>query len=107
ELYDSPTAGLDPITANTIIALLLKERELRNTATIMATHRYLDGHLMSRFRYNPSNGKMEPAGETPEESRGVKFFVMQEGRLAFEGTEAKLQEATDPYVRKFLRHGGA
>src|SRR6185437_12434609 len=32
-LYDSPTAGLDPITANTIVALILKERDLRNTAT--------------------------------------------------------------------------
>ena len=27
-LYDSPTAGLDPITAHTIIALLIKERDL-------------------------------------------------------------------------------
>ena len=32
-LYDSPTAGLDPITANTIINLILKERDLRNTAS--------------------------------------------------------------------------
>src|SRR5438128_5464596 len=39
ELYDSPTAGLDPITANTIINLIIKERDLRNTATIMVTHR--------------------------------------------------------------------
>ncbi len=59
-LYDSPTAGLDPITANTIIALLLKERDLRNTATIMVTHRYQDGHLMANFRYNPSSGQIEP-----------------------------------------------
>ena len=33
-LYDSPTAGLDPITANIIIALLIKERDSRNTAAI-------------------------------------------------------------------------
>jgi phospholipid/cholesterol/gamma-HCH transport system ATP-binding protein len=105
-LYDSPTAGLDPITANTIIALLLKEREMRNTATIMVTHRYLDGHLMGHFRYNPSNGKMEPR-TTAEASHGVKLFVMHEGRLVFEGTEAELQNVEDPYVRKFLRHGSA
>ena len=52
-LYDSPTAGLDPITANTIITLIIKERDLRNTAAIMVTHRYQDGHLMANFRYNP------------------------------------------------------
>ena len=27
-LYDSPTAGLDPITAHTIIALIIKERDV-------------------------------------------------------------------------------
>ena len=27
-LYDSPTAGLDPITAHTIIALIIKERDM-------------------------------------------------------------------------------
>src|SRR5579862_2384887 len=73
-LYDSPTAGLDPITANTIVALLLKEREMRNTATIMVTHRYLDGHLMANFRYNSTSGKMERATNVAEESATVKFF---------------------------------
>ena len=108
-LYDSPTAGLDPITANTIVALILKERELRNTATLMVTHRYLDGHLMANFRYNPSSGTIERAAPATGESGPVKtrFFVMNAGRLAFEGSEAELQAAQDPYVKKFLRHGSA
>ncbi len=106
-LYDSPTAGLDPITANTIIALLLKEREIRNTATVMVTHRYLDGHLMANFRYNPSSGKMERASRGQSEAATVKFCVMKNGLLLFEGTEAELQAAQDPYVRKFLRHGSS
>ncbi len=106
-LYDSPTAGLDPITANTIIALLLKEREIRNTATVMVTHRYLDGHMMANFRYNPSSGKVERASRGESETATVKFCVMKNGRLLFEGTEAELQAAEDPYVRKFLRHGSS
>ena len=106
-LYDSPTAGLDPITANTIIALLLKERETRNTATVMITHRYLDGHLMANFRYNPSSGKVERASRQKSETQTVKFCVMKNGLLLFEGTEAELEAAEDPYVRKFLRHGSS
>ena len=108
-LYDSPTAGLDPITANTIIALILKEREERNTATILVTHRYLDGHLISNFRYNPSSGALERASRLPEGADSVttKFFVMKEGRLVFQGSEAELQAASDPYVRKFQRHGSS
>jgi phospholipid/cholesterol/gamma-HCH transport system ATP-binding protein len=106
-LYDSPTAGLDPITANTIIALLLKEREMRNTATIMVTHRYLDGHLMANFRYNSNSEKIERAPHAAGESSTVKFFVMNQGRLVFDGAEEELQASQDPYVRKFLRHGSS
>ncbi|MDP9112769.1 MAG: ATP-binding cassette domain-containing protein [Acidobacteriota bacterium] len=103
-LYDSPTAGLDPITANTIINLILKGRDLRNTATIMVTHRYQDGHLMANFRYNPDSGKIERAESSQLTTR---FFVMQEGRLYFEGSEAELRANTDPYVEKFARPGSS
>jgi phospholipid/cholesterol/gamma-HCH transport system ATP-binding protein len=108
-LYDSPTAGLDPITANTIVALILKQREMYNTAAIIVTHRYLDGHLMANFRYNPSSGEIERAPAAAEQSGRVntRFFVMNAGHLAFQGSEAELQAAQDPYVRKFLRHGSA
>lgn len=103
-LYDSPTAGLDPITANTIIQLILKERDLRNAASIMVTHRYQDGHLMANFRYNPNSGKIEVAPDGAEESRlKTKFFVMNAGRLVFAGTQPELRAAQDPYVRKFVK----
>jgi ABC-type transporter Mla maintaining outer membrane lipid asymmetry ATPase subunit MlaF len=32
---------------------------------------------------------------------------MNQGRIVFEGSEAALQASQDPYVRKFLRIGGA
>jgi phospholipid/cholesterol/gamma-HCH transport system ATP-binding protein len=103
-LYDSPTAGLDPITANTIINLILKGRDMRDTATIMVTHRYQDGRLMANFRYNPSSGKIERAESSQLTTR---FFVMQEGRLFFEGSEAELRASTDSYVQKFARPGSS
>jgi phospholipid/cholesterol/gamma-HCH transport system ATP-binding protein len=106
-LYDSPTAGLDPITAYTIISLILKERDLRNTATIMVTHRFQDGHLMANFRYNPNSGQIERAGGGRDVGQvSTKFLVMNAGRLVFEGTESEMQATEDPYVRKFLRTGG-
>ncbi len=104
-LYDSPTAGLDPITANTIIALIIKERDLKNTSTLMVTHRYQDGHMVANFRYNPKSGQIEPAsrnGRGP--SIRTTFMVLQEGRLVFEGTQQQLEAAADPYVKKFARH---
>jgi phospholipid/cholesterol/gamma-HCH transport system ATP-binding protein len=104
-LYDSPTAGLDPITANTIVNLILKERDLRNAATLMVTHRFQDGHLMANFRYNPTNGQIERAvaGNQVRVEKSTEFFVMQEGRLVFAGPADELKAARDPYIQKFAR----
>ena len=107
ELYDSPTAGLDPITAHTIITLILKERDTRNTATIMVTHRYQDGQLMANFRYNPNSGQIEKAPRGSAETLDTKFLIMQEGRLVFEGSESEFLANQDPYVRKFARPGAS
>jgi phospholipid/cholesterol/gamma-HCH transport system ATP-binding protein len=100
-LYDSPTAGLDPITANTIMALVAKARDTRNTTSAIVTHRYQDGHIMANFRYNPSTGELEPAPRDSGIHDRTTFMVFREGKLAFEGTQEELEAATDPYVAKF------
>lgn len=102
-LYDSPTAGLDPITAYTIIALILKERDLKNTTTLMATHRYQDGHFLAANRLNPATGHTEAVLEEDEGGLRTIFMVLQQGRLVFEGSLAELNASTDPYVSKFVR----
>jgi phospholipid/cholesterol/gamma-HCH transport system ATP-binding protein len=101
-LYDSPTAGLDPITSHTIIALLIKERDLRHTTTLMVTHRYQDGNLIANFRYNPEQERLEPASNGNRSARTV-FMVLREGRLVFEGGQDRLEASTDPYISKFVK----
>lgn len=103
-LYDSPTAGLDPITANTIMALIVKERDTRNAAALMATHRYQDGQLMANFRYNPHSSRLERVSINGDGHEGstTKFMVMREGRLVFEGTQPELEASTDSYLSKFV-----
>jgi phospholipid/cholesterol/gamma-HCH transport system ATP-binding protein len=100
-LYDSPTAGLDPITANTIMALVAKARETRNTTSLIVTHRYQDGHIMANFRYNPESGQLEPAPAGSGIHQRTTFMVFREGRLVFQGTQEELERAQDPYVAKF------
>jgi len=108
-LYDSPTAGLDPITAHTIMALIIKERDVDNTTALVVTHRYQDGNLVANFRYNPDSGRLDPAGETRagapggENTTNTIFMVLQEGRLVFEGRQAELEASTDPYISKFVK----
>jgi phospholipid/cholesterol/gamma-HCH transport system ATP-binding protein len=104
-LYDSPTAGLDPITANTIMALIAKERDSQNIANLIVTHRYQDGQLMANFRYNPQSGHLEPLssnGAGGSSGSRTVFMVMNEGRLVFEGSQAELEASKDAYVSKFV-----
>lgn len=100
-LYDSPTAGLDPITANTIMALVVKARDTRHTTSAIVTHRYQDGHIMANYRYNPANGELEPAPKDSGIHERTTFMVFREGKLVFEGTQEELEAATDSYVAKF------
>ncbi len=103
-LYDSPTAGLDPITAHTIMALIVKERDTKNTTTAMVTHRYQDGHLLANYRYNAETGRLVRTSSNGSRSGlRTRFLVMKEGRLVFEGAEDELHASPDPYVQKFFR----
>ena len=100
-LYDSPTAGLDPITANTIMALIVKARDTKNTTSMIVSHRHQDGHIVANFRHNLQNGRLEQVPVEASEHSSTLFMVFKQGRLVFEGTEEELQEAKDPYVSKF------
>jgi phospholipid/cholesterol/gamma-HCH transport system ATP-binding protein len=102
-LYDSPTAGLDPITAHTIIALLIKERDISQTTTLMVTHRYQDGNLIANFRYNSKQGALEPASHVDGFAARTTFMVMKEGRLIFEGDQDLLEASQDVYISKFVK----
>jgi phospholipid/cholesterol/gamma-HCH transport system ATP-binding protein len=106
-LYDSPTAGLDPITAHTIMALIIKERDVENTTALVVTHRYQDGNLVANFRYNPDSGRLDPApadrqGKGPTGTSTI-FMVLREGRLVFEGNQPDLEASGDPYISKFVK----
>lgn len=104
-LYDSPTAGLDPITANTIMSLIAKERDERNSASLIVTHRYQDGQLMDDFRYDPEQELLVPLiGEDSPKRNRTRFIVMRGGEIVFRGSRRELEASTDDYVKKFVRH---
>ena len=52
-LYDSPTAGLDPVTSTTIVELLVKQRDVYQTSALLVTHRLQDAFTMATHRLQP------------------------------------------------------
>jgi phospholipid/cholesterol/gamma-HCH transport system ATP-binding protein len=100
-LYDSPTAGLDPITANNIMSLIIEERETRNATSAIVSHRFQDGHMIANFRYNPESKRLERIPVDSPLRLRTRFIVMKDGRIVFEGSESELDASTDPYISKF------
>jgi phospholipid/cholesterol/gamma-HCH transport system ATP-binding protein len=98
-LYDSPTAGLDPITAYHIMALVIRQRDTRNTTAMAVTYRHQDGHLLANYSYDAASGKLTRA----RPGRRTRFLIMRQGRLVFEGPEEEAWSSSDPYVARFVR----
>ena len=62
-LYDSPTGGLDPITSTTIIELVMKQRDVSHTTSLLVTHRLQDAFTLATHRYDPdTRHEADPEG---------------------------------------------
>jgi phospholipid/cholesterol/gamma-HCH transport system ATP-binding protein len=100
-LYDSPTGGLDPVTSETIIELIVKQRDARATPALLVTHRLQDAFTLCTHRFDSDEGRMVPLPEG-ETDHGTTFLMLNEGRLIFDGSLDELVHSTDPFVREFL-----
>ena len=100
-LYDSPTGGLDPITSTTIIDLVIKQRDVTHTTSLVITHRLQDAFLLARNRFNSQTGKVEPIPNGGIDD-STKFLVLNEGQVVFDGTTHELVHTTDPWLREYL-----
>ncbi|MGH9651044.1 MAG: ABC transporter ATP-binding protein, partial [Terriglobales bacterium] len=63
-LYDSPTAGLDPITSTTIIELIVKQRDVYESSALMVTHRLPDGFTLASHYFDLEANQMKPVTGT-------------------------------------------
>jgi phospholipid/cholesterol/gamma-HCH transport system ATP-binding protein len=101
-LYDSPTGGLDPLTSTTIIELIVKERDVDKTPSILVTHRLQDAFTLCTHRFDAERGHMVPLpkGQTDPHTT---FLMLEEGRLVFDGSLDQLLHSENQFVREFLQ----
>jgi phospholipid/cholesterol/gamma-HCH transport system ATP-binding protein len=107
-LYDSPTAGLDPVTSQTIITLILRLRDVYGVTAMLATHRLQDGFALANFRFDPETKHVvrnTPAGNgTPGNNIAAvtRFLVYRDGAVYFEGAPEEIANSQDAYLKRFL-----
>jgi phospholipid/cholesterol/gamma-HCH transport system ATP-binding protein len=100
-LYDSPTGGLDPVTSNTINELIIKERDVYKTPSLLVTHRLQDAFTMATHRFDTEQNQMVPlpVGQT---NSLTSFLVLHEAKLIFDGSTEALVGSNDPFIKEFL-----
>lgn len=100
-LYDSPTGGLDPITSTTIIELVVKQRDVSHTTSLLITHRLQDAFALARNRFNTQTGQMELIPNDGIDD-STKFLVLNDGKVVFNGTTEALVHTTDPWLKDYI-----
>jgi phospholipid/cholesterol/gamma-HCH transport system ATP-binding protein len=103
--YDSPTAGLDPLTSQTIITLILRLRDAQGVTALMATHRLQDAFAMANYRFDPVSNRVVHHSELAQGRDGIgetNFLFLHEGRRYFEGGPQAVLDSPDPYLKQFL-----
>ena len=107
-LYDSPTAGLDPVTSQTILTLIIKLRDTRQSSALFVTQRLQDAFILADNVFDESNGTLKPAksdgGPAPRSlgAGGTRFLLLRDAGIHFEGSPDELLAARDPYLQRFL-----
>src|SRR6266496_3394603 len=101
-LYDSPTGGLDPVTSNTIIELVVKQRDVYQTSSLLVTHRLQDAFTMGTHYFDRSENKMKPLSPGSRATVPIGFLILRDGHIIFDGDLQSLRESRDEYIREYI-----
>src|SRR5271154_1237749 len=101
-LYDSPTGGLDPVTSNTIVELIVKQRDVYQTSALMVTHRLQDAFTMATHYFDKETNQMVllPKGKSCDVP--MSFLILREGKVIFDGDAHQLASSKDDYIREYI-----
>jgi phospholipid/cholesterol/gamma-HCH transport system ATP-binding protein len=101
-LYDSPTGGLDPVTSNTIIELIVKQRDVFKTSALLVTHRLQDAFTMATHQFDRQTSQMRslPPGQHCEVP--MSFLILRDGKVIFDGDLRALAQNQDEYIREYI-----
>ncbi len=78
-LYDEPTTGLDPITANSVDEMIISAKERLGVTAVVISH-----DIASSFRV------------------GDQVAMLYQGEIVDQGKPTELRESPHPYVKEFL-----
>ncbi len=101
-LYDSPTGGLDPVTSTTIVELIIKQRDVYKTSSLLVTHRLQDAFVMASHYFDKTANHMLPLPPGARCEVPMNFLILRDGVAIFDGDVHELATTTDEYIRRYI-----
>ncbi|MBN1899000.1 MAG: ABC transporter ATP-binding protein [Spirochaetes bacterium] len=78
-LYDEPTTGLDPITADAINDLMIEMKKRLSVTSIIVTHDMVSAYKVAD-----------------------RIAMIYQGKIIFQGTPDQVKKTKDPFVHQFI-----
>src|SRR5580693_4474093 len=101
-LYDSPTGGLDPVTSNTIIELIVKQRDVYQTSALLVTHRLQDAFTMATHQFDKQTNHIVLLPPGQHCMVPLSFLILRDGKVIFDGDLQQLAHTEDEYIREYI-----
>lgn len=101
-LYDSPTGGLDPVTSNTIVELIMKQRDVYKTSSLLVTHRLQDAFTMATHQFDQQNNQLRALPHGQYCDVPMSFLILRDGKVIFDGDVRQLAHTKDEYIREYI-----
>jgi phospholipid/cholesterol/gamma-HCH transport system ATP-binding protein len=101
-LYDSPTGGLDPVTSNTIIELIIKQRDVYRSSSLLVTHRLQDAFTMATHEFDRKTNELRALPRGQYRNVPMSFLILRDGKVTFDGDIRELAHTQDEYIREYV-----
>jgi phospholipid/cholesterol/gamma-HCH transport system ATP-binding protein len=101
-LYDSPTGGLDPVTSNTIVELIMKQRDVYRSSALLVTHRLQDAFTLATHEFDPRTNELKSLPKGQYCNVPMSFLILRDGKVTFDGDIRQLAHTKDEYIREYV-----
>jgi len=91
-LYDSPT----------IIELIIKQRDVFKTSSLLVTHRLQDAFMMATHYFDRKSNRMQPLPPGMQGEVPMGFLILRDGKIIFDGNLDELVHTQDEYIREYI-----
>lgn len=102
-LYDEPTMSLDPITAIQVLDLVIRARDINNISSLYVTKKIHEiPHLANLIASQTEDGEIVITEAPPDRLPRTKVIVLDEGRIAFNGTVEEFHKSNLPTIKEIV-----